>query len=114
MWDLENDPIAVAGATLVNYFPGIPEILAAAGNRVFIPALTPTGGVADRAKQLKDYIVQHSPGEPVHIIAHSMGGLDARYMISCLDMEAKESEMSPSFLVLLGGAFMAAMPCLRV
>jgi triacylglycerol lipase len=80
------DKVGVAGATLVNYFRGIPEILTAAGNRVLIPSLTPTGGVVDRAKQLKDFLVLHSPGEPVHVIAHSLGGLDARYMIACLDM----------------------------
>jgi triacylglycerol lipase len=80
------DKLGVAGATIVNYFPGIPDLLTAAGNRVLIPALTPTGGVAQRARQLKDFLVQHSPQEPVHIIAHSLGGLDARYMISCLDM----------------------------
>jgi triacylglycerol lipase len=80
------DKLGVAGATLVNYFPGIPDLLTAAGNRVLIPAMTPTGAVADRAKQLKDFLLKHSPGEPVHIIAHSMGGLDSRYMISCLDM----------------------------
>ena len=78
--------LGVAGATLVNYFPGIPDLLTATGNRVLIPSMTPTGAVADRAQQLKDFLLKHSPGEPVHIIAHSMGGLDARYMISCLDM----------------------------
>ena len=74
------------GWTVANYFPRIPEMLQAGGNRVFIPALTPTGGVAHRAEQLKDFINRASPEEPVHIIAHSMGGLDARYMISKLDM----------------------------
>ena len=80
------DKLNVVGATLVNYFPGIPEMLTVVGNRVFIPSMTPTGAVADRAKQLKEFLLKHSPGEPVHIIAHSMGGLDSRYMISCLDM----------------------------
>lgn len=82
------DKIGVAGTTIVSYFRGIPELLTAAGNRVLIPTLTPTGGVEARAKQLKDFLLQHSPGEPVHLIAHSLGGLDARYMISCLDMAA--------------------------
>ncbi|MBI1832699.1 MAG: triacylglycerol lipase, partial [Planctomycetes bacterium] len=66
------DKIGVAGATLVNYFPGIPDLLTAVGNRVLIPALTPTGGVAQRAQQLKEFLLQHAPGEPVHLIAHSM------------------------------------------
>jgi triacylglycerol lipase len=80
------DRLQVVGTTLVNYFPGIPELMRAADNRVVIPALTPTAGVAQRAQELKDYINRLSPDEPVHLIAHSMGGLDARYMISCLDM----------------------------
>lgn len=80
------DKLKVAGTTLISYFPGIPELYTKAGNRVLVPALTPTAGVAERAKQLKDFLQQQSPGEPVHLIAHSLGGLDARYMISCLDM----------------------------
>lgn len=78
--------IEVAGTTVASYFSNIPDLLTAAGNRVFVPSLSPTSGVIDRAKQLRDFIRAHSPGEPVHLIAHSMGGLDARYMISHLDM----------------------------
>ena len=48
------DKIDALGTTLVNYFPGIPELMTAAGNRVLLPFLTPTGGVAERARQLKD------------------------------------------------------------
>ena len=80
------DKLQVAGATLVNYFPGIPELLQSGGNRVLIPALPPTAGVEQRAAQLKAYLLKHAPAEPVHIFAHSMGGLDSRYMISRLGM----------------------------
>ncbi len=80
------DRIEVAGFTLSEYFPGILQGLQAAGNRVFVPRLSPTGGIADRAQQLKDFIDRVAPAEPVHLFAHSMGGLDARYMISCLGM----------------------------
>src|SRR2546421_448283 len=79
--------VRVAGLTVANYFPGIVDSLEAAGNRVLLPWLSPTGGIAVRARQLKDFIDTHSPGEPVHIMAHSMGGLDARHMISALGME---------------------------
>ena len=53
------------------------------------PALSPTAGVAVRARELKQFLDRHAPGESVHIIAHSMGGLDARYMISCLGMSRR-------------------------
>src|SRR5215212_9130445 len=74
----------VAGRTMVTYWPGIPEAIEKPGNRVLLPAVSPTCGVADRAKQLKAFLLTASPNEPVHLVAHSMGGLDARYMISRL------------------------------
>lgn len=79
----------MVGLTLANYFPSIPELLQGAGNRVLVPFVSPTAAVADRAAQLRDFINCHSPQEPVHLIAHSMGGLDSRYMISHLGMEER-------------------------
>ena len=78
--------LELAGATIASYFPGIPALMEAAANRVLIPALPPTGGVEVRANALKDFITQQVGTEPVHLIAHSMGGLDSRYMISRLEM----------------------------
>jgi len=78
--------VRMAGVTVTSYFPGIADCLQAAGNRVLIPNLSPTGGIEHRARQLKDFLLRESPKEPVHLLAHSMGGLDARYMISCLGM----------------------------
>src|SRR5262245_29076854 len=83
------EKIRMAGVTLADYFPGIPEFLRAAGNHVIVPALSPTGGIADRAAQLKEFLDRAMPTEPVHILAHSMGGLDARYMISRLGMSER-------------------------
>jgi triacylglycerol lipase len=77
------DRVQVAGWTFC-YFPGIPELLESGKNRVLVPQLSPTCGVAERAKQLRGYLDRQTPGEPVHLIAHSMGGLDSRYMISQL------------------------------
>jgi triacylglycerol lipase len=74
---------------LVDYFNGIPEALRAAGNRVLVARLSPTGGIADRAVQLRLFLDREAPREPVHIIGHSMGGLDARYLISRLGMAAR-------------------------
>jgi len=78
--------IQVGDWTLASYFGEIPQRLEAAGNRVLLPQLSLTGGVADRARQLQEFLNREVPGEPVHLIAHSMGGLDSRYLISRLDM----------------------------
>jgi triacylglycerol lipase len=80
------DRITLAGMTVAQYFPGIPELLTSAGNRVLVPFLSPCSGVAERARQLKAFLDREAPGEAVHLVAHSMGGLDCRYMISRLDM----------------------------
>jgi triacylglycerol lipase len=80
------DKITLGNWTLASYFPGIPQFLAAAGNHVLVPRLSPTGGVKDRAAQLKAFLDHSMPREPVHIFAHSMGGLDSRYMVSRLGM----------------------------
>jgi triacylglycerol lipase len=81
------DRISAFGVTLKDYFPGIRQQLEAAGNRVLVPRLSRTRGVAVRAAELKRFIQKCVPdGGPVHLIGHSMGGLDSRYMISRLDM----------------------------
>lgn len=80
------DRLRLAGWTMASYFPRIPEYLTAAGNRVLVPSLPPMSGIAERANQLKAFLDRESPGEPVHLIGHSMGGLDCRYLLSRLDM----------------------------
>ena len=72
--------------TLFHYFPGIADFLRRAGNQVLEADVSPTGGVAHRANQLRHFLNRHVPHGPVHILAHSMGGLDARYLISRMDM----------------------------
>lgn len=70
-----------------DYFPGVSEQLEAAGNRVLTARVSPTAGVARRAADLKRFIEREIPTGPVHLIGHSMGGLDARYMTAKLGME---------------------------
>jgi triacylglycerol lipase len=77
------------GWTIADYFSGIPALLRKAGNTVLVPCLSATGGVRQRARQLRKYLNQHMRGEPVHLIAHSMGGLDSRYLISRLNMRQR-------------------------
>src|SRR5438876_5200182 len=83
---LGYDRLKLYGWTLASYFANIPEFLAKPGNRILVAQLTPTGGVAERAAQLKLFLEREVGSEPVHVLAHSMGGLDARFMISQLGM----------------------------
>ena len=80
------DRVAWGNWVLADYFHGIPDALRAAGNRVLVARLSPMGSIAERAAQLKEQIDKEFPHEPVHLLSHSMGGLDSRYMIAKLGM----------------------------
>jgi len=49
-----------------------------------VAAVPPSGSIEARAEKLASSIAQKAKGKQVNIIAHSMGGLDSRYMISRL------------------------------
>jgi triacylglycerol lipase len=68
-----------------NYFAVMRNFLRERGFWALYPLVTPTGGVVERARQLKEQIEAWTD-EPVNIVAHSMGGLDARYLITHLGM----------------------------
>jgi triacylglycerol lipase len=74
--------IGMGRLTLSSYFRGIPEYLHAGGNRVMVTRVPPIAGVKRRARRLGEQIAAAFPGEPVHLIGHSMGGLDARYLLA--------------------------------
>jgi triacylglycerol lipase len=74
--------IGLGPLTLTTYFRGIPDELRAAGNRVLVTRVHPIAGVEFRAGRLGDRILRAFPEEPVHIIGHSMGGLDARRLLA--------------------------------
>lgn len=68
-----------------NCFTALRKFFQERGCQVFFPRVLPTGGVAERALQLKEQLLAWTD-EPVNLIAHSMGGLDCRYLISRLGM----------------------------
>ncbi|HUP58214.1 MAG TPA: hypothetical protein VM598_12225 [Bdellovibrionota bacterium] len=68
----------------VDYFYGLRERLAKAGNSVYQAKLTPFQSIEHRAGQLKAQIERTIPDEKINLICHSMGGLDGRYLISQL------------------------------
>ena len=78
---------AVRRLKVATYFRGIPEHLTAEGCRVIVTDVLPLGSIAARAARLREAIVEQAGDEKVHVIAHSMGGLDARHMISRLGMD---------------------------
>ena len=63
------------------YFDGIGDFLRQHGFTVDEPAVNFCGSLEERAKDLKARFDKFPPGEQFHIIAHSMGGLDARKML---------------------------------
>lgn len=78
------DELKIAGRSHT-YFRGIAEHLRSQGVEVHVTRVDPSAEVRERAAQLSEQI--RKIGAPkVNIIAHSMGGLDARYAISKLDL----------------------------
>ncbi|GAB7356524.1 hypothetical protein MBLNU459_g7270t1 [Dothideomycetes sp. NU459] len=68
----------------IHYWRGITEALAAKGIEVITATVSASGSIEARAQQLSEVIERKANGKSVNIIAHSMGGLDSRYMISQL------------------------------
>lgn len=77
----------------INYFNGIEEHLKNKHNAsVFTAKVSPAGGIRERGDKLRQDIINaidnpnahpcFNPEAPTHIIAHSMGGLDSRYILS--------------------------------
>ena len=76
---------------LMSTFPGIDRGIAGRGHPLIVSRVHPTAGVVTRARQLKEIILRQlqilgREHERVILVGHSMGGLDARYMISRLGM----------------------------
>lgn len=65
-----------------HYWRDISVALEHIGCRVLVARVPSTGDVRERAWALRNLV--ESAGGPVNLLAHSMGGLDARYLISHL------------------------------
>lgn len=63
------------------------------GFRVLFPQVSPTSGVVERAAELRDQILRWTD-EKVNLVAHSMGGLDARYVIANLGMAERVASLT--------------------
>ena len=67
-----------------DYFFKVKPMLEEAGFTVLEPNVTAVATIAQRGQELAAAIDAAFPGQRVNIIAHSQGGLDARYIISTL------------------------------
>ncbi len=86
------------GSLKMSYFHKIDRAIAERGHPVIVSRVHPTGSIERRAMQLKQNILRQPasidhPDGRVIILAHSMGGLDARYMISRLGMAQRVSAL---------------------
>lgn len=76
----------------IRYFRGVAEAIAETGVTVHIVKLPPLASVEERASALAD-AVRSLPESRVHLVAHSMGGIDARYAISRLDLHERVASL---------------------
>lgn len=87
------------GGVYLDYWKGISEALESIGCTVYISKVLPFGSISQRAKMLNEYlesrISESSRIRPkktkVNLVAHSMGGLDCRYLIS--EIESKNYQV---------------------
>ncbi|KAG8754105.1 hypothetical protein FRC11_006864 [Ceratobasidium sp. 423] len=69
---------------IVNYWRDAPKALRTAGAEVLVTRVSPTSATEDRARELLAQVNKEYAGRSVHLIGHSMGGLDCRYLVSHL------------------------------
>jgi len=86
------------GKLKLTYFNGIDEAIAARGHPLIVSRVHPTSSIETRARQLRGQILAElrrlkMSRSKIVIVAHSMGGLDARYMISRLKMADRVSAL---------------------
>lgn len=93
----------------LNYFKGVSRHLRRNGFNTYSSMVSFAAGVEQRARDLKDEVKNALALRPeqskVHIIAHSMGGLDARHMIVNLGMADKIASLTTIGTPHLGTSF---------
>lgn len=66
----------------IQYWRGITDAYRQNHIQAYTTAVPTTGSIEERAMALHEQIKAKATGKDVNIIAHSMGGLDSRYLIS--------------------------------
>ncbi len=81
----------------IGYWYNIPSALTSEGAKVYISNQVALNSSAYRGAELKTFVLQVlavTGAAKVNIVAHSQGGLDARYMISNLGMSTKVATLT--------------------
>jgi triacylglycerol lipase len=81
------------GTSRHEYFRGVSTHLSALGAQVHRPRVGRIASVAARAEQLVKRI-EALPAKRVNLVAHSMGGLDARYAIARLGLGGRVASLT--------------------
>ena len=72
----------------MHYWSSILNILRkTVGAEVIVTAVPGTGSITSRAEQLNRFLQIKAVGRGINFMAHSMGGLDCRRLISCIKPE---------------------------
>ena len=72
----------------IEYFRGVRKMLLRAGVHPLIPELPSAGSIAMRAEALARELLS-TDASAFALVGHSMGGLDARYLITHLDPDRR-------------------------
>jgi triacylglycerol lipase len=80
------------GRARAEYFRGVGERLRRMGSQVYALKVSPSRSIAHRAEQLRQ-MVNLLDADRVNIVAHSMGGLDARYAIARLGLHNRVASL---------------------
>ncbi len=75
------------------YFRGVPERLERSGVDVRLARVARVGSIEERARELVECI-EAVEAPRVNVVAHSMGGLDARFAISRLGLGSKVASLT--------------------
>ncbi|KAG0163309.1 hypothetical protein DFQ28_000176 [Apophysomyces sp. BC1034] len=66
----------------VHYWGGIEQALAKLGAKVIVTRVPSTGSIWERAQELHEILKTILENKEINFVAHSMGGLDCRYLLS--------------------------------
>ncbi|CAO1617764.1 unnamed protein product [Sympodiomycopsis kandeliae] len=77
-------PVSSLPQLTIDYWRGVVELLEENGVEVLVTNVKTSASIEERARDALEMIEERFPGREVNLLGHSMGGLDARFLTSCL------------------------------